>query len=326
MEKLICENLRKSVVPNTEMPERRKPAARLLQNLVIAHLLLLRPKQWTKNLLVFAALLFVGGFKEPGLTLLAFQAFAAMCLASSAVYIVNDIRDIERDRRHPRKQKRPLASGKVKVGTAWIIAALCLAAALALAALLNMASLAIISGYLLLQIAYNAKLKHVPVADVYCIAVGFVLRAVLGAAAITVHISGWLLFCTGALALLLGFSKRRNEFLTVEDAPATRESLAKYTKASLDVFVAIFACAAAICYGIYCIESETAQKYPGLILTSLFVFYGISRYVLIVFSYDEGGEPETLLYKDKHILLSVILFILASILAISGFEVPLIAG
>lgn len=298
----------------------------MLQNLLIAHLLLLRPKQWTKNLLVFAALLFVGGFKDPHLTLLAVQAFFAMCLISSAVYIANDIRDIKRDQLHPRKRNRPLASGKVKVSHAWGIAFVCFSAAIALAAFLNQNTLAIIGGYLVLQIAYNLKLKHVAVADVFCIAIGFVLRAVLGAAAINVGISAWLLFCTGALALLLGFSKRRNEFLTVNDASSTRESLAKYTKASLDIFVAIYACASAICYGIYCIESETAQKYPGLILTSLFVFYGIARYVMIVFSYDEGGEPETLLYKDKHILLSVILFILTSILAISGFEISLITS
>lgn len=276
--------------------------------------------------MVFAALLFVGGFKDSHQILLAFQAFAAMCLISSAVYIVNDIRDIERDRRHPKKKNRPLAAGKVKVSTGWAVAFVCFLASITLAYFLNKASLSIIGAYLTLQIAYNFKLKHVAVADVFCIAVGFVLRAVLGAAAIDVKISAWLLFCTGALALLLGFSKRRSEFLTVTDAATTRESLAKYTKVSLDAFVAIYACAAAICYGMYCIESDTAKKFPGLVLTSLFVFYGIARYVMIVFSFDEGGEPETLLYKDKHILLSVIMFILTSILAISGFTVPLITS
>lgn len=298
----------------------------LLQNLLIAHLLLLRPKQWTKNLLVFAALLFAGGFKDLTLTLMAFQAFAAMCLASSAVYIVNDLRDIERDRRHPRKRLRPLAAGKVKPSTAWGLAFTCIIASFTLAITLNVASAVIIFLYLLLQVAYNARLKRVAVADVFCIACGFVLRAVLGAAAISVAMSGWLLFCTGALALLLGFSKRRNEFLTVDAPTTTRESLAKYTKQALDMYVAIYACAAAICYGIYCIESETAQKYPGLILTSVFVFYGISRYVLIVFSFDEGGEPETLLYKDKHILLSVILFVISAVVAISGFQIHLISN
>ncbi len=276
--------------------------------------------------MVFAAWLFVGGFRDPGLTLLIVQAFAAMCLVSSAVYIANDLRDIERDRKHPKKRLRPLASGRVSKNAAIGLAILCLLAGLGLALAINKSSLAVIAAYLVLQIAYNGYTKHMAVADVFSIAIGFVLRAVLGAAAIKVEISGWLLFCTGALALLLGFSKRRSEFLTVADSNLTRESLAKYTKTSLDILVAIYACAASICYGIYCLESETAKKFPGLIITSIFVFYGIARYVLIVFSQDEGGEPETLLYKDKHILLSVVLFVLASILAISGFQIPLVSN
>jgi len=293
---------------------------------VIAHLLLLRPKQWTKNLLVFAALLFVGAFRDPHMVWLATQAFFAMCLASSFVYVVNDLRDIERDRRHPRKKSRPLASGLVKPPAAIVAAILCLAGALTIAFFINKASLAIVGTYLAIQGLYNLWLKQVAVADVFCIGIGFVLRATLGAAALNVEISGWLLFCTGALALMLGFSKRRNEFLTVPENGTTRESLAHYTKSALDALVVMFACGAALCYGIYSLESTTAKKYPGLVLTSLFVFYGIARYVLIVFSRDEGGEPETLLYKDPHILMSVVLFVLTSILALSGFRIPLVIG
>lgn len=292
---------------------------------MLAYLLLLRPKQWTKNLLVFAALLFGGTFREADKATLAFIAFVAMCLASSAVYIVNDLRDLERDRRHPKKKLRPLASGAVSQNLGWGIAVVCLAIALGAVWTVNKTSTAIILAYLLLQVAYNFRLKQVAVADVFCIAVGFVLRAVLGAAAIKVPISGWLLFCTGALALMLGFSKRRNEFLTIAEN-GTRESLAKYTRPALDALVSIFACGAALCYGIYCLESETAKKFPGLIVTSIFVFYGIARYILIVFSLDEGGEPETILYKDKHILASVLCFILASVLALSGFQLPLVSS
>lgn len=303
-----------------------QPPCPMLQNLVIAYLMLLRPKQWTKNLLVFAAWLFVAGYRDSTLTLLVLQAFLAMCLTSSAVYVFNDIRDVDRDRLHPRKKYRPLASGLVSIRSAWLIAAGCLVLGTTLAALINWNSLLIIVAYLTLQLAYNAALKRMAVADVFCIAIGFVLRAVLGAAAIHVAISGWLLFCTGALALLLGFSKRRNEFLTLSEPTSTRESLAHYTKQSLDALVAIFACGSAMCYGIYCLESRTAEKYPALIVTSVFVFYGIARYVLIVFSQDEGGEPETLLYKDKHILLSVALFVVAAVLAMSGMQVPLVTN
>ena len=297
-----------------------------MQNLEIAYLMLLRPKQWTKNLLVFAALLFVGGFHDSGQTLLALAAFAAMCLVSSATYIANDIRDVDRDRRHPRKRMRPIASGNVRVPAAAGVAIFCLVAGLVLGFWIGPAAIVMIVAYLVLQIAYNAFLKQIPVADVFTIAVGFVLRAVLGAVAIDVRISGWLLFCTGALALLLGFSKRRNEFLTIPEANSTRESLAHYTRSSLDILVAIFAGASAMCYGVYCLESETAKKFPGLIITSIFVFYGIARYVLIVFSKDEGAEPETLLYRDRHLLLSVVLFVVSAVLAINGLEVPFITS
>ncbi|MBN9503861.1 MAG: hypothetical protein BGO01_07125 [Armatimonadetes bacterium 55-13] len=293
---------------------------------MIAHILLLRPKQWTKNLLVFAALLFVGAFRDVAMVQLSVLAFIAMCLASSTVYVFNDLRDIERDRKHPRKCKRPLAAGLVKPSVAVVIGIVCLVSSLLLAWYVGRAALGIIAIYLVIQGLYNNWLKNVAVADVFCIGLGFVLRAVLGAAALRVEISGWLLFCTGALALMLGFSKRRNEFITMGDGGETRESLSDYTRPALDALVSIFACGAAICYGIYSLESPTARKYPGLILTSLFVFYGIARYVLIVFSKNEGGEPETLLYKDPHILMSVILFILTSILALSGFRIPLVTG
>ncbi len=296
-----------------------------MQNQLIAYIELFRPKQWTKNLLVFAALLFVGGFNDSNAVLLTIRAFFAMCLLSSATYVFNDLRDRDRDRLHPRKKHRPIASGKVAPTSALVVALVCLVGGLLLA-MINTTCIVIVGCYLVLQALYNLFLKQVPVADVFCIAIGFVLRAVLGAAAITVTISGWLLFCTGALALLLGFSKRRNEFLTVEEFHTTRASLAHYTKTSLDFLVAIFACGAAMCYGIYSIESDTAQKHPGLILTSVFVFYGIARYVLIVFSQDEGGEPENIFFKDKHILMSVVLFIATAILAMSGFDIPLIAG
>jgi 4-hydroxybenzoate polyprenyltransferase len=297
----------------------------LLHNQLIAYIRLLRPKQWTKNLLVFAALLFVGGFSDTHKVVQALLAFAAMCLASSAVYIVNDFRDRDRDRFHPKKKWRPLAAGDVQPAVAIVLAAIALIAAIAIGAAINTGSLAILGAYIILQALYNLGLKRVPIADVFCIAIGFVLRAVLGAAAISVAISGWLLFCTGALALLLGFSKRRSEFLTLHEPSETREALAHYTRTALDALVIVSACAAAMCYGIYCLESETAKKYPGLILTSIFVFYGIARYLLIVFSEDEGSEPETLLYKDLHILGSVILYIATAALVISGFKFSLIA-
>jgi len=286
---------------------------------------LARPKQWTKNLLVFAAFLFSGAYADPQRGLLVLAAFAAMCLVSSATYAFNDLADVARDRLHPKKRTRPLASGQVSKQAGFVFGVALFAAGVLLAAWLGAIPLGIVAVYVLMQVAYNLGLKKTPIADVYTIALGFVLRAVLGAAAINVGISGWLLFCTGALALMLGFAKRRNEFILQGDERHTsRESLVHYNRAALDALVVLSACAAAIFYGIYCLESQTAQKYPAIILTSVFVYYGISRYVLIVFMADEGGEPADLLFKDTHLVTSLVLFVATAILAMSGFQLPII--
>lgn len=286
---------------------------------------LLRPKQWTKNLLVFAALLFTRKYLEPEAVRLALMAFAAMCLVSSATYVFNDLKDRERDLRHPIKKKRPLASGAVSVGVALPLGLLLLGGGLLVGTLLGKGVLTILGVYIFLQVIYNLGLKHVPVTDVFILSLGFVLRASLGAAAISVAISGWLLFCTGALALLLGFGKRRQEFIAQGETRAdSRESLGGYTKAALDALVLMSATGSAMCYGVYSVESPTARLYPTLILTSPFVFYGITRYVFLVFSKEEGGEPETLLFRDPHLLFSIVGFLAAAILSLSGVHLPLV--
>lgn len=284
---------------------------------------LLRPKQWTKNLLVFAAIIFSGHFSQPIFLGRALAAFLAMCLVSSATYAFNDIADIDRDRNHPTKRFRPIASGAIPKPFAFAIAIGLLLGAVGIAAGLNQACLGILASYVGLQVLYNANLKRVPVADVFCIAAGFVLRAVLGAAAIVVDISGWLLFCTGCLALMLGFAKRRHEFVLQGDARAgSRESLVTYNRAALDGLVLMFATAAAICFVVYVLESKTASRYPAIILTAPFVLYGITRYVLIVFTNDEGGEPADILLRDRHLLLTIALFLAAAIAALSGLPLP----
>ncbi|MBS1722250.1 MAG: UbiA prenyltransferase family protein [Armatimonadetes bacterium] len=286
----------------------------MLKNLV----LMLRPKQWAKNLLVFAAWMFAGKYTDLQLGYLALAAFTAMVLVSSGVYIGNDIFDVERDRRHPKRKNRPIASGAIPIPVAATVSALLIVAGLGVAFLLNKTSFSLVAFYLLLQVAYNLKLKAVPVLDVFVIATGFVLRAVLGATAIFVNISGWFLFCTGALALMLGFAKRRNEFILQGNGGESRESLAHYSKPALDALVTVFGCGAAMCYGIYTLESSTAKLHPSLIITAPFVFYGITRYLLLVFQQDEGGEPADLLFGDWHIVGSVVLFVVAAGLAMSG--------
>lgn len=286
---------------------------------------LLRPKQWTKNLLVFAALLFTDSFRNSTLLGLAILAFLAMSAASSATYVFNDLRDVEQDRRHPKKGMRPLAAGEIDKGLAMAIAILLIVLAAALAYRLGPASAAVIAIYLVLQVFYNLGLKKVPVADVFTIATGFVLRAVLGATAIDVHISGWLLFCTGCLALMLGFAKRRSEFVVQGEARAeSRSTLAHYSQRALDLLVVMFATCSAICYSVYTLESKTADKYPGLILTAPFVLYGITRYLLLVFTSDEGGEPEDLLFRDPYLVGSILLFTVAALAAVFGVTLPFV--
>lgn len=284
---------------------------------------LMRPKQWTKNLLVFAALLATnsyGDFEKLKLTLM---AFVAMCLAGSATYCLNDVVDAEKDKLHPRKRLRPVASGAVSRSAALMLGLVLAVGALVLGFATSRATGFAICFYLALQIAYNSGLKNVAVADVFVICLGFVLRAAVGAIAISVTISGWLLFCTAALALTLGFAKRRHEFiLQGEAAHSSRASLAHYSRAALDHLVGGSAAAAAICYAVYSVDSGTAAHYPALILTSLPVVYGIARYMLLVFANDEGGEPENLLFADPHLIVSIILFIALLVLATRGIQVP----
>jgi 4-hydroxybenzoate polyprenyltransferase len=282
---------------------------------------LMRPKQWTKNLLVFAAPLFVMHNLPERAIINALLTFVAMCLLSSSVYVVNDLLDAERDRHHPKKKDRPIASGIVSVPAATILTWILLAGGLAVAYTVGLGVLTVVGIYLALQVLYNVVGKHVALLDVFLIAMGFVLRAGIGAIAIKVQISAWLLLCTGALALLIAFGKRRHEFiLQAGKGYSSRRVLEGYNRQVLDHFVLMSAIGAALCYGVYAIESKTAHEHPALILSTPFVFYGVFRYVHVVFTSDEGGEPETLLFSDSHIVVTLILFVFSVALAMSGLK------
>ena len=281
---------------------------------------LLRPKQWTKNLLVFAALIFAEEYGDRGQVLLAVWAFAALCLVSSAIYSVNDVLDAEADRSHPAKRKRPIAAGELSPGAGLATMAVCLVGGTLVGAYVGPQFLFGLYGYVLLQVLYNLGLKRAPVIDVMVISAGFVLRAALGAVAIDAYISGWLLFCTGALALLLATAKRRNEF-HLEGRGESRVALKGYSAASIDSMVVFSAGIATIAYGIYAIESETAQANPKLILTVPFVLFGILRYMYLTFAEDEGGEPESVLLGDWQILAAVFLFLVAAFYALGGYDI-----
>lgn len=292
-----------------------------------ALLRLARIKQWAKNILVFAAFLFSGRVLDPSAWKQVLIAFFAFGLVSSACYIFNDLADIERDRQHPTKKNRPLASGAVAPSTGLAMGVVLLLAGLALGFADDKWVGTVLVAYGLMQVAYNLWVKAVPVTDVFWIATGFVLRAAVGAQAIHVPISGWLLYCTAAFALMLGFAKRRHEFvLQGEECDQSRASLVHYTLGTLNMYVGIFSGMAAMSYSIYCVSSATAHDYPGILLTAPFVIYAISRYVLLVFSQNEGGEPAEILLHDRHILFSVIGFLIAAAVALKGFAVPIVGA
>lgn len=274
---------------------------------------LLRPKQWVKGLLVFAALLFTNriGSGEDWLKIMV--ALVSISAASSATYIFNDWMDRERDRIHPKKKFRPIASGQVNEATAIVLAIFCLVIAVASATWLGMGALAIVGLYLGLQLAYNFGLKHVAVADVFVLSAGYVIRAALGAIAIHVAISHWLYFCTGSLALFVSIGKRYAELQAV--GSSGRSVLEQYNREGLKAMIYVSAAGASLSYGIYAIESQTGKDHPYLAITIIWVYYAVLRYLHLLFGQEEGGEPETLFLKDSHLLVSVGLFLMTSVIA-----------
>jgi 4-hydroxybenzoate polyprenyltransferase len=263
----------------------------------------LRPRQWSKNLLLFAGLLFAAKLGDGTRWVEALLAFAVYCAASSAAYLVNDVRDAPSDREHPVKRLRPVASGELPARTALVIAAILVVLALAGAAVLGLGSLAFLAAFLVLQAAYTAGLKHVVLIDVLAIAGLFVLRASAGAEAVDVRISPWLLICTGLLALFLALAKRRAELVLVgaEETPG-RPVLEGYSLALVDQLVSVVAASTVIAYSLY---TFTARDSKAMMATVPFVVYGVFRYLLLLHRRDLGEEPENVLLTDAPLLLTI---------------------
>ncbi len=284
----------------------------------MAYLKALRPEQWSKNLIVFAGLIFARAFTQTELIIEATIAFIIFCFASSAIYIFNDLVDIERDRSHPKKKFRPIASGKVNKQTAYIISAiLMIGSAAGSYLLLNEYFFWAVFSYIVLNILYSLSLKQIVIIDVMSIAAGFVLRAVGGAVAIGVEISSWLVICTTLLALFLGFGKRRHELVLLNSTAAEhRTILEKYSISLLDQLISIVTAATIIAYAIYTLFGQAPEKYGAthLELTIPFVIYGIFRYLYLIHKKEAGGSPAKILYTDIPILLTVILWIISVIL------------
>ena len=262
-----------------------------------------RPRQWSKNLLLFAGLLFAAKLGDATRWLEAVLAFGVYCAASSAAYLVNDVRDAEQDREHPVKRFRPVASGELEATTAVALAAVLAAAAFGGAAVLGVGSIPFLVAFVLLQGAYTAGLKHVVLIDVMAIAALFVVRASAGAEAVDVRISPWLLICTGLLALFLALAKRRAELVLVgADATPGRPVLEGYSLALVDQLVTVVAASTVIAYSLY---TFTARDSKAMMATVPFVLYGVFRYLLLLHRHDLGEEPENVLLSDVPLLATI---------------------
>jgi 4-hydroxybenzoate polyprenyltransferase len=296
-------------------------------NQLIAYFKLLRPRQWTKNLLLFAGLVFSNHYREADRVTAAILGFVVFCGLSCIIYIINDYKDIESDRQHPLKSRRPLASGEIKPTSALVLALLLLAGTIILALQLPYRFQIVSVLYLAMMILYSLWLKHVVILDLMIVAIGFVIRAVAGIYCIeriheTIMITPWFITCVLFLALFIVICKRRHEIVLLSGkAHHHRPVLEHYSPAFLDQMVNVATTATVISYALYATLGVAGKPGSGLmVLTLPFVIYGVFRYLYLVYKRDQGGSPEILLFQDIGLLVAIILWI-ASYIAISSFAV-----
>jgi 4-hydroxybenzoate polyprenyltransferase len=279
----------------------------------------LRPDQWHKNLIVFAALIFAVKLLDRAALARATAAFLIFCAVSSVVYLINDVADRDQDRLHPVKRLRPIAAGEISPGTALTFAGALGAAALGTAYWLRPAFGLAAVAYLALFVVYTTSLKHIVVLDVMAIAIGFVLRAVAGGLVIDVHVSNWLLVCTMLGALFLGLAKRRHEITLLADgAKGHRKILEEYDPYLLDQMIGVVAAATMVAYIIYCASPETHAFFgtEWMVLTTPFPIYGLFRYLYLVHRKSGGGNPSDLLLTDRPMLACVLLWGITAVMII----------
>lgn len=312
-----------------------RPQQRGVFAVIFAAVAAMRIKQWTKNGLVLLALVFAHRLTNIGAVERALTAFFAFSLAASTIYIVNDIADREKDRVHPRKRYRPIASGRLPIPAATVTAILCAIGAIAFTYELTVRELAsqpdpflrlggspalfalTLGGYVVMNLAYSSWLKHQVLWDVFIIAAGFVLRALAGAFAIPVPISPWFYLCTTFLALLLALGKRRAELTQLSDAASShRKNLQDYNIVLLDQLMAVVVTSALITYSLYTFQGEGTSH--ALMVTIPFVIFGTFRYMYLIYVKGDGDRPDELLYRDRQILGSVVLCVLVVMFVLYG--------
>lgn len=285
--------------------------------LIVYELLkLLRPKQWTKNVLVFAALVFSKNLFNLELILKNILGFVLLCLAASCVYIINDTVDREKDRQHPKKCKRPIASGTISVPQAMLTLAVLMAVSFGGAAYLDMRFFLVILAYFIMNIAYSFYLKNIPIVDMMCIALGFVLRALAGGALISSEVSPWLVVCTFLLALFLAIHKRKTEIQKIANGSiSSRKVLQFYTAEMLRDMSSAIDSSTIMAYSLYTFSSGNGNSFL-LMCTIPFVIYGLFRYQYIIHSSDLAETPEMALLKDKPLLVDILLWGIVCIFAL----------
>ena len=278
----------------------------------------MRPRQWPKNAAIFAAIAFDRQLTEPRAFLRVLVGFVLLCLTASAIYLINDIVDIERDKIHPKKKFRAIASGQLSIRWATTAAVILPIAAIGGALFYSLPLALVLIGYLVLHIAYSYYLKNIVIIDVFAIAAGFVLRVLAGVVVITVtNFSPWLYVCAGALSLFLAVGKRRQELILLAgNAADVRATYKDYNMALLDDMLRMVTTASVLSYTFYTFEAKTLFAPNVMLLTVPFVVYGIFRYLFLIHVKGEGGAPDELLFKDRALLLDIILWVLAVIVLI----------
>jgi 4-hydroxybenzoate polyprenyltransferase len=266
-----------------------------------------RPRQWTKNLVCLAALIFAGELSNPISVRKALWGFLCYCLASSAIYILNDLMDLEQDRLHPAKRNRPIAAGRLGAGTALAASIVLLAAVAGVCYFFGARYRWLLAIFLTLNILYSLGLKRIAIVDVMSIAVGFVLRVQSGIEAIQAPQSEWIILCMFFMALFLGFGKRRGEITSLQGDPLrpSRPVLQEYSVQFLDIMLGLSATTAVVCYSLYAV---TVQVNETFLLTILPVAYGIVRYLMLVIVRTEGEGPDEMLTRDAPLMLTVLIW------------------
>lgn len=278
-------------------------------NFLVQTLRLVRPRQWVKNLFVFAPLVFSGNLFDAGALATSIGVFLAFSLASGGVYALNDVVDREADRAHPMKRGRPVASGAISPFFAVLVAVLIGAAGGLLA--WRSGALYTVAGYMILQLAYSLAVKHLVILDVLAIAMGFVLRVLGGGEALDVYVSPWLILCTFLLSLFLATTKRRQEAVLVADGTkGGRPVLDDYSLDFLDQMISVETPAVVLGYAIYTVSPDTVEKFgtTALVWTVPFVVYGIFRYLYLIYKCGEAEDAAMVLFRDKGLLLAVVLW------------------